>query len=426
MSQALFRQEVIETHTGRWLGNVRLAQSLPFWIASAIAVVLACSLVAYGILGSYTRKAHVTGVLAPQGGEINIAASVAGRVADLRVAEGSIVADGDVLLVLDTDHAMAMAVPGGIGDTAALVSQQIGTRRLTLQNERSLRENQAQLRRQAIRARLRNLDGELAKIDDEISLQGQRKAFAEKSVHRYEELAAARFVSPIQVQTQQEALIDQSSRLRSLERARLNLSRERTGLLAEETQSDADLATNLASLDGELAKLEQEAAENAARRTSVVVAPKAGVVSALGVGIGQAVTAGQALAAIHPQNAPLEAQLYAPSRAAGFISPGQSVFVRYAAFPYQKFGLQSGKVTAVSQSAFAPSDLPPALQSQFGRQSNEALYRITVAIASQNIATYGDARPLKAGMALEADIVQDRRTIVEWLLEPLFAMARRT
>ena len=137
-------------------------------------------------------------------------------------------------------------------------------------------------------------------------------------------------------------------------------------------------------------------------------------------------TAGQSLAALQPKDSALEAQLYAPSRTAGFVVVGQSVLIRYAAYPYQKFGLQSGRVAAVSQSAFASSDLPPALQTQFGRQGTEALYRVTVALDSQSIATYGEARPLKAGMALEADIVQDRRTIIEWMLEPLFAAAQRT
>jgi multidrug efflux pump subunit AcrA (membrane-fusion protein) len=124
-------------------------------------------------------------------------------------------------------------------------------------------------------------------------------------------------------------------------------------------------------------------------------------------------------------DAPLEALLFAPSRTAGFVVPGQRVLLRYAAYPYQKFGLQSGRVVSVSQSAFAPSDLSPGLQTQFGHQSNETLYRVTVALDSQSIATYGDVRLLKAGMALDADIVQDRRRIIEWMLEPIFAAAKR-
>ena len=424
---ALFRSEVMQARAGQWLGSVQLAQSIPFWIAGLTAIFLAGSLIAYGVLGTYARKAHVAGVLAPQGGEVNIAAAVAGRIAELRVKEGQAVAEGDVLLVLDTDRATSMVgEKSGLGDTAALVGRQIEVRRTTLKSERVLRESQARIRRQSIMDRLPTIDSELRKLDDEIALQGQRKELAERSVKRYEDLATSKFVSPVQVQNQQEALIDQDARFRALERARLTLRRERAGLASEERQIAAQLATELSAVDRELASLDQEAAENAARRTTVVVAPRGGAVSAISIGPGQFVTAGQNLAALHPHDTSLEAHLYAPSRTAGFVAVGQSVLIRYAAYPYQKFGLQSGKVATVSRSAFAPSDLPPALQTLFGRQSTEALYRVTVALDSQDIATYGESRLLKAGMALEADIVQDRRTIIEWMLEPLFAAAQRT
>lgn len=427
---ALFRQEVMQARAGHWLGSVHLAQSVPFWSACLVALALAGSLIAYGVLGTYARKAHVAGVLAPQGGEVNIAAAVAGRVMELRVKEGQTVAAGDILLILDTDRATAMAgqgdAGGRIGDAAAMVGRQIEIRRTSLNSERALRESQAQARRQSIRDRLPTIDSELRKLDDEITLQGRRKELAERSVKRFEDLATSKFVSPVQVQNQQEALIDQDARFRALERAKLTLRRERAGLAAEERQIAAQLATELSAVDRELAALDQESAENAARRTTVVVAPRAGNVSAISIGPGQFVAAGQSLAALQPKDSALEAQLYAPSRTAGFVAVGQAVQIRYAAYPYQKFGLQSGKVSAVSHSAFAPSDLPPALQTQFGRQTSEALYRVSVALDTQSIATYSETRALKAGMALEADIVQDRRTIIEWMLEPLFAAAMRT
>ena len=422
----LFRDEVLSEQAGRWLGSVHLAQSIPIWFGSLIAVLLAGSLLAYGFLGTYARKAHVSGVLKPLGGEVNIAAPVAGRVAQLRVREGQAVAEGEVIVVIDTDRTtIVVGARDGVGDTAAIVSRQLEMRRLALSEETSTRETQARVRGRSIEDRLLSLESELAKLDDEIALQARRRDLAEHSVKRYEVLVASNFVSSVQVQTQQEALIDQDSRLRALERSRLNLRRERTVLISDRRQNTADLATVMASAQRELLRLDQEATENTARRTTVMVASRAGVVSAVAIGHGHWVSAGQNLAAIQPLDTPLEAQLFAPSRTVGFVVPGQPVQLRYAAYPYQKFGLQSGKVSAVSQSAFAPSDLPPALQAQFGSQTTEALYRVTVTLDSQNIATYGNVRPLKAGMALEADIVQDRRSIIEWIMEPIFAAAKR-
>jgi membrane fusion protein len=130
----------------------------------------------------------------------------------------------------------------------------------------------------------------------------------------------------------------------------------------------------------------------------------------------------------------LEVQLYAPSRAVGFVAPGQEVLIRYQSFPYQKFGLQRGIVSDVSTTPFAPNELPPSLASTIlsnaqqninGFNNNEALYRIQVKLARQVITTYGKEQSLRPGMTLEADVIQDRRKIWEWIAEPLLAVAYR-
>jgi membrane fusion protein len=49
-----------------------------------------------------------------------------------------------------------------------------------------------------------------------------------------------------------------------------------------------------------------------------------------------------------------------------------------------------------------------------------------VALERQHIDAYGQPQPLKAGLTLDADVMQDRRRIVEWMLEPAIAVMRRT
>jgi membrane fusion protein len=105
------------------------------------------------------------------------------------------------------------------------------------------------------------------------------------------------------------------------------------------------------------------------------------------------------------------------------VRPGQTVYLRYAAYPYQKFGLHRGHITAVSVTPFAPSELPSNLASQLIAQagSNEALYRINVQLDEQDIKAYGETLPLKAGLTLDADVLQERRKVWEWVLEPVLA-----
>ena len=123
----------------------------------------------------------------------------------------------------------------------------------------------------------------------------------------------------------------------------------------------------------------------------------------------------------------LQAQLYAPSRTTGFVEPGQAVWLRLHAFPYQKFGMLPGRVSDVSRTPVLPQDLPSGMASALlsAAQSQEPLYRITVALQHHSLQAFGKPQPLKAGMSLEADVIQDRRAIWEWVLEPLIAAKAR-
>jgi membrane fusion protein len=52
------------------------------------------------------------------------------------------------------------------------------------------------------------------------------------------------------------------------------------------------------------------------------------------------------------------------------------------------------------------------------------LYSIKVRLEKQAIDAYGQAQSLKPGMTLEADILQDRRRIWEWIIEPVLAVSQ--
>ena len=54
--------------------------------------------------------------------------------------------------------------------------------------------------------------------------------------------------------------------------------------------------------------------------------------------------------------------------------------------------------------------------------NSEPVYRVRVRVESGNIQAYGLPQPLQSGMQLEADIMLDTRTLVEWILEPIYSI----
>ena len=418
----LFRDEVLQEQRTQFLGTIRIGRNPSFTLVTSVALLLAAGLVAYAALGEITRKARLAGILIPVQGTLNVSSSQAGTLVDVRVKEGDAVAANDVLMVVGTDRATAQ------GDAATLIAQSMEQRRATLQTERSLAEVQFRQRQQATADRLRSLEAEARQAEGEMASVQRRLDLARKSVERYTELARSGFVSEIQVQQKQEELLDLTTRETTAERSLLAVRRDAQALRAEQAANASALQAQFAQIDRSLASLRQEGMENNARREVLVTAPEAGIVTALTAYRGQGVQPGQTLAALIPRAAdgrpsPLAAHLYAPSRTVGFVQPGQPVWVRYGAFPYQKFGMARGSIESVSRTPLSAQDLP-AGQGQAlmnAAQSNEPMYRVTVALERQSIETYGQQQPLKAGMTLEADVVQERRRIWEWLLEPVLA-----
>jgi membrane fusion protein len=185
-----------------------------------------------------------------------------------------------------------------------------------------------------------------------------------------------------------------------------------------------------------LATLAQESLENEARQRIVVRAPQDGVLTTVMAEPGQNVSPAAALASLVPAQARLQAQLYAPSSAIGFLRMSQPVQLRYQAFPYQKFGHYPGQVLQVSRTPLQASELAGLSLSTAatgagagalsgGPNAGEPLYRITVALDQQAVSAYGQTQPLSAGMQLDADVLLDRRRLIEWLFEPVLGIAGR-
>ena len=97
---ALFRSESEEARANAWLGRILLLRPLSFSVLTAAALAVALGLAGLFVWGEYTRKARVTGVLAPRHGVTKILAQQAGVVRELHVREGASVDRNQALLAL--------------------------------------------------------------------------------------------------------------------------------------------------------------------------------------------------------------------------------------------------------------------------------------------------------------------------------------
>jgi membrane fusion protein len=156
------------------------------------------------------------------------------------------------------------------------------------------------------------------------------------------------------------------------------------------------------------------------RRSININAPISGKVTALRAIVGASVGTQLPLLTMLPAGGKLEAHLFVPTRAIGFAEIGQEVRLLYDAFDYRHFGVHVGTISQISSSVFSPAEV------QAGLQLTEPTYRVTVKIARQQVAANGQQFTLQAGMSLRADIVLEKRTLINWLMDPLIRLRGRT
>lgn len=400
----------------------------PTTIAMTIgATLIILGIISFLVLGNYTRRVTAVGLLAPSTGIVRVRAASPGHVSQIFVKEGQLVRRGDPLFALEDGRGVA-------GDTSsASAAHASETMRLTdaltdsmnrrgeaLTLERDSRRVVTQEDLVSLDAQLRQGKDELASAQHLAQLAQQRAAEARVHATSFDDLAKKGFYSNASLHDKHDVVASLEVAAADAFRNVQTLKRQLTTLATSRSQIIAKTNLDLAQIDQRRAALQQDTLELNNRKSSLLVAPVQGRVTGVLVDIGTYVE-GQVTATVVPDNVQLQAYLYLPSRAVGFVRRGQAVKLRYDAFPYQKFGAQDGVVTDVSLAQIAQDQIPESLP----LQSREGLYRVTVRLASQTIRAFDEQKSLFPGMVAEADLMQENRTLLEWILEPLIAAKER-
>lgn len=423
VSIPLFRPEVLAERRTQWLGTVLLAPQRSHRAFTLVAALAAAAIIALLFFAEFTRTARVNGWLVPHEGMVRVFAPRPGVVTGLHVTEGAPIRRGELLLTLSDELQSAT-----LGATQAQIARRLAERRESLLDERHQQERLLAQGQRALADRVAALRSEQTQIEREIELLQARVAIAARVAAMHSDLHKQGFISEMRMQQVEAERLEQRARLGALERNRLTIVRERLSVEAELKDLPLKSRKEIAGIERGIAQLAQERAEAEARREIVVPAPQDGTVTAIQAVMGANAGTSVPLLSIVPHDARLEAHLYSPSRAVGFVRPGQRVLLRYQSYPYQRFGHYEGMVASVSRSAVSPGELPPqlagltSLTGAAGSATAEPIYRITVALARQTVTAYGRPVTLQPGMLLEADVALERRRLYEWILDPLYAV----
>ncbi len=410
----LFRPEALGSVRPPAYGEVVLTQQAHSrWIAWA-ALLTVVSLILYAIFGTYTRRTTVVGQIVPSAGLIRLTAAQPGVLLEVHAAEGQAVKRGDTLFVVSGDRQGA--------DSEGFqreVGRQIEARQRSLEEDLGRIDRSQALELSQLDRRATSLSSELLRIEQQARQNTARTSGAQDAVDRYARLQRDGYVSRDELLARESALAQIKAEAEGLKREVITIERERSAVQREVESVRNRYLAQESDLKRALLVARQEFTELEARRRIVVSAPADGTVTLVRAATGQSISVGQALAHLVPQGSTLVARLYAPSRAAGFVTSSTRVALRVDAFPHQKFGQQVGQVQTVSTAAATATEINEFAVSP--TLAAEPLFDITVALPADGTTNIGTRLPLQAGMKVEGDLLHETRRLYEWALEPLFA-----
>lgn len=413
MRKGLFRQEAVSAQNSKTQGRLLMTPKPAFMLLTTAIFIWILAVIVYMNTTSFSRKASVLGWLEPATGVFKLYPDMRrGTVTQVLVNEGDVVEAGAPLLEI------TYSKQSETGERASsMLLKELNAKQQRLQNTIDRLEALHIANTIAKNETLAALQQSFEAQSNITALAQKQWSLAKVSLEKAQTLQREGHISASEFdnQTLQYLSAEQQFKLAQQDKRKEFIAINT--LQREIERLPQQHANELANFKNTLSDVTQQIVLHNEQTKETVYAPKAGIVSGMNLQPGHIVDGSNLLLTLLPQDNDIQAKILVPVRSAGFVDVGQALHIRYDAFPYQKFGVQQGLVKSVSHTVLISGDLNNA-----PIPINEPTYLVTASINSQEILAYGKAVGLRAGMTFSADVELSNRTLMEWLLEPLYSV----
>lgn len=412
------------------------------WIVCA----LFGALLTWALVAQLDVVAVAEGQLVPQTYVKVVQPAEAGIVREILVREGDTVEAGQPLIRLDATYASADR--RSVGTQLSLkrleqrrVEAQLAGQPLSRETEdppglfaqvqmdaaarqRSHLDLVAQ--EEATRARL---ESELLAATETLGKLQRTLPSYEEAAKAYQSLADQKLVGRLLSDEKQREAVEQAQDLKaqaahvqSLRQA-LRAQQGRLDQLGSEYASE--LQSEAVDLAAEIAQLEEEATKQGFREGLLELkAPQDGVVKELATTtVGAVVQPGTVIVTLVPKNDALVGEVYVKNQDIGFVREGQPVRIKLSAYPFTRYGMLEGTVQTISADASRLENGAEVLNDDEDDEREISPFKVLVRLDNRELIWNGRVLPIAAGMQVQAEIRQEQRTVMEYLLSPVKKVA---
>ena len=246
-----------------------------------------------------------------------------------------------------------------------------------------------------------------------------------RSAAAFEKLGKEGFYSSLAVEEKQRDHIEKEQDLRAQESTVASLksttSASEKKLAQIRSNYRSELQNERVETESQFRRLREEQGKSEHKSGLLALrAPQKGIIKDLATHtVGTVVSPGTVLMSLVPHHEPLQAEILVKNEDVGFVHEDQRVKIKFAAYPFQKYGMIDGTVVHVGPDA---ADLGNAPSKGVGETADSAAglrYKALVRLDTQHLETDGKRMHLASGMQVVVEIHQGQRTVMEYLLSPV-------
>lgn len=413
MNGKLFRSESLEGQKNRLHGDVLVLPSVKLSAIGGFLALWVLAIMLWLFNSEYARKESVQGWLEPDKGVIRIyAESATGKIKRILVREGDYVEQGQSLIVVNGDRVLQ---DGSHLEDKLLSEYQ---KQKTMLTEQMTRNKLIYFHRiQDARKQIESIDLETEQMQEQLELMEKRHQIVSERVNDSRFVRRKGLLSKYELDSVVSEEMSLKSDIAGLKRALLSHQSSRQKLSSELRIYPQEEQNSIAQVQSQLSDIAQKITQLHGQRAHIIKASQNGFVSNIQVNLGQYTKTNLPLMSIVPSESTIQARLLVPVRSVGFLESGQTIEMRYDAFPYQKFGLHRGTIIEISKSAMLPSEV-----NESAITVQEPVFIVLAELDKNWVTAFGKKLALKPGMTLSADVHLAQRSLMEWLLEPLYSI----
>lgn len=420
MASKLYRKEAIEFKKNHWKGKALLLAGMPAWLIILLSCIFLVILVLTLIFGSYTQRIDVRGEVITLPHSVNVFSPQQGFVVKKHVESGDIVEKGTPLYELDVSRT---TVIGNVTDAMnAAITQKIANSEDII---KKILKNKAETL-EALDKQVKQYSSSLKETNVMLSNAGEGLKKMKDNLSSYDSYLKQGLITKDQYNYQHSLYFQQQGTYQSLVSQKMQLESQLTQLQSDIVVKASEFDNQISSQKNQINDFKNQEVESQANGNAVIKATTAGRIESVAVTIGQMVDKGSSLAQIKPTgNIEYFLILWLPNNSIPYIKPGDTVNIRYDAFPSDKFGQFPGEVISISSLPASRQEMAEYTNVATGPNQQElALYKAIVKIKHKTFIYNGKTLELSNGLKAQAIVFLEKRPLYMWMFAPLYKIAQ--